>query len=188
MTDDRRRFFRINDEAEISFKTITDEKYQEWKHGQGNGESNEDEEGNALTKLNSEINMTLAHLKNQQPESAKICELLNQKIDLALKSNHEAHGFIDNNELKAINLSACGIAFHTDQFIPENENILLQLKLKPSNIAIMTTGKVVHVEQGQSENVVRVDFQNLGDNNQDILIQHLFQVQRRELKKQRDNN
>jgi ribosomal protein S8 len=182
MEDDRRRFFRINDEAEISFKTITDEKYQEWERGQLNRESNE------LTRLNSEISLTLAHLRNQQPESARICELLNQKIDLALTSNHKAYGFIDNNELKAINLSACGIAFHTDQFLLENESILLQLKLKPSNIAIMTTGKVVHVELGQGVNIVRIDFQNLGDNDQDILIQHLFQVQRRKLKKRRNNN
>jgi hypothetical protein len=182
MKDERRRFFRINDEAELSFKTITEEEYQEWEYGQEDGESNE------LTKLDSEINMTLTHLKKQQPESVKICELLNQKIDLALTSNHEAYGFIDNNELKAINLSACGIAFYTDQFILKNESILLQLKLKPSNIAIMTTGKVVHVELGQNENIVRVDFQNLGNNNQDILIQHLFQVQRRELKKQHDND
>lgn len=182
MTDERRRFFRIDDEAEISFKTITEEEYQAWESGQ------RDEEGEKLAKLEAELSMTLAHLKSQQPQLAKICELLNQKINFVMDSNSKTHGFIDNGELKPINLSACGIAFHTDQHIPKDENILLQLKLKPSNVTIVTTGKVIGAGLTNGKNIVRVDFQDLGGGNQDLLMQHLFQVQSRKLKKQRDND
>ncbi|MGK0476914.1 MAG: hypothetical protein ACJAYV_002594 [Oleispira sp.] len=182
MTDERRRFFRINDEAEISFKIITDDEYQAWGNGQ------KDEGGKKLATLETELSMTLANLKSQQPQLAKICELLNQKINIAMNAHSKSHGFIDNSELKPINLSACGIAFHTDKSVPKNEHILLQLKLKPSNVAIVTTGKVIGVGLANGKNIVRVDFQDLGDSNQDLLMQHLFQVQSRELKKQRDNN
>lgn len=182
MTDERRRFFRIDDEAEISFKTISDEEYEAWGNGQ------KDEAGEELAKLETELNMTLANLKSQQPQLAKICELLNQKINYMMNSHSKTHGFIDDGELKPINLSACGIAFHTDHNIPKNENILLQLKLKPSNVAIVTTGKVIGVGSTNGKNIVRVDFQDLGESNQDLLMQHLFQVQSRELKKQRDNS
>ncbi len=181
MTDERRRFFRIDDEAEISFKTITDDEYQAWGNGQ------RDEESEELAKLESELSMTLANLKSQQPQLAKICELLNQKINISMSSLSNTHGFIDNGELKPINLSACGIAFHTDEDIQQDENILLQLKLKPSNVSIVTTGKVIGGGLTNGKNVVRVDFQDLGESNQDLLMQHLFQVQSRELKKQRDN-
>ncbi|MBQ0731473.1 MAG: PilZ domain-containing protein [Oleispira antarctica] len=182
MTNERRRFFRIDDEAEISFKTISDKEYEAWGDGQ------KDEEGENLAKLEAELSMTLAHLKSQHPQLAKICELLNQKINFAMCSHSKTHGFIDNGELRPINLSACGIAFHTDQDIPKNENILLQLKLKPSNVAIVTTGKVVGAGITNGKNIVRIDFQDLGGINQDLLMQHLFQVQSRELKKQRNNN
>ena len=181
MTDERRRFFRIDDEAEISFKTITDDEYQAWGNGQ------RDEESEELAKLESELSMTLANLKSQQPQLAKICELLNQKINISMSSHSNTHGFIDNGELKPINLSACGIAFHTDEEIQQDENILLQLKLKPSNVSIVTTGKVIGGGLTNGKNVVRVDFQDLGESNQDLLMQHLFQVQSRALKKQRDN-
>jgi hypothetical protein len=182
MTDERRRFFRIDDEAEISFKTITDEEYQAWEDGQ------KGEEGENLAQLEAELNTALAHLKSQQPQLAKICELLNQKINYAMCAHSKTHGFIDNGELKPINLSACGIAFHTDQEIPKDENVLLQLKLKPSNVAIVTTGKVIGAGLENGKNIVRIDFQDLGDSNQDLLMQHLFQVQSRELKKQRDKD
>jgi hypothetical protein len=182
MTDERRRFFRLNDEAEISFKTITHDEYQAW----GDGHKNEGTE--KLAKLEAELSMVLANLKSQQPQLTKVCELLNQKINIAMNSHANTHGFIDNGELKPINLSACGIAFHTDKHIPKNEHLLLQLRLRPSNIAIITTGKVIGVGLANGKNIVRIDFQDLGDSNQDLLIQHLFEVQSRELKKQRHND
>ena len=39
MSDERRRFFRIDDEAEVSFKTISDDEYQAWSEGQQDEES-----------------------------------------------------------------------------------------------------------------------------------------------------
>jgi hypothetical protein len=116
---------------------------------------------------------------------AKIGELLNKKINLAINSNPKTQGFFDNGELKSINLSACGIAFHTDEDIEQDQNILLQLKLKPSNVAIVTAGKVISTCSEQGKNIIRVDFQQLTENYQDLLMQHLFQVQSRALKKQR---
>ncbi len=181
MSDERRRFFRIDDEAEISFKTISDSEYQAW------GEGQRDEESESLAKLETELSLTMANLKSQQPQLAKICELLNQKINLAMSHNSKAQGFVDDGQLKPINLSACGVAFHTDEDIQQDENILLQLKLKPSNVSIVTTGKVISSGSTNNKNIIRVDFQNIGDSNQDLLMQHLFQVQSRELKKQRDN-
>jgi len=179
MSDERRRFFRIDDEAEVSFKTISDDEYQAWSEGQ------QDEESENFAKIESEIGIALSNLKSQQPQLAKICELLNQKINLTMSNNPSGHAFVDNGELKPINLSACGIAFQSDEDLSQNQSILLQLKLKPSNVSIVTTGKVVDTGTENNKNIVRVDFQNLGENNQDLLIQHLFHVQSRELKKQR---
>ena len=179
MSDERRRFFRIDDEAEVSFKTISDEEYITWSEGQ------QDEESEALAKIDSELGIALSNLKSQQPQLAKICELLNQKINLTMTAHSNAHGFIDEGELKSINLSACGIAFHSDEDLIQDQSILLQLKLKPSNVSIVTTGKVIDTGAGNGKNIIRIDFQNLGENNQDLLMQHLFHVQSRVLKKQR---
>ncbi|MBL4797709.1 MAG: PilZ domain-containing protein [Oleispira sp.] len=179
MSDERRRFFRIDDEAEVSFKTISDEEYTSWSEGQ------QDEESEVLAKIDTELGIALSNLKSQQPQLAKICELLNQKINLTMTAHSNTHGFITEGELKSINLSACGIAFHSDEDLIQDQSILLQLKLKPSNVSIVTTGKVIDTGAGSGKNIIRIDFQNLGENNQDLLMQHLFHVQSRALKKQR---
>jgi hypothetical protein len=179
MSDERRRFFRIDDEAEISFKAISNEEFDAW------GGDLQEEEGEQLAKLETEIGIALSKLKSTHPQLAKIGELLNQKINLALNSNPQTQGFVDDGELKPINLSACGIAFHTDESIEKNQSILLQLKLKPSNVAIVTAGKVISTSSEEGKNMIRVDFQQLNQNYQDLLMQHLFQVQSRALKKKR---
>ncbi len=183
MSDDRRRYFRIDDEAEISFKAISDEEYQAWSQGEV------EDDHTRLAKLNTELSINIANLKSHQPQLAKICDLLNQKIDLTLRAHTTPQGFIDDGELKSINLSACGIAFHTDEDLQQHEHILMQLKLKPSGVSIITPGKVVAVDNDASgaKQVVRVEFQDISENNQDLLMQHLFQVQSRSLKKQRKN-
>ena len=183
MSDDRRRYFRIDDEAEISFKAISDEEYRAWS----NGEIEDDH--TRLAKLNTELSISIANLRSHQPQLAKICELLNQKIDLTVSARNAPQGFIDDGELKSINLSACGIAFHTDENLQQHENILLQLKLKPSGVSIITPGKVVAVDGASKteKQVIRVEFQDISENNQDLLMQHLFQVQSRGRKKQRKN-
>lgn len=180
MSDERRRFFRIDDEAEISFKTISNEEFDAWDSSQ------KDEEGERLAKLETEIGIAISSLKSSHPQLAKISELLNQKINFSMATNTKTQGFVDDGELKPINLSACGIAFHTDENIQANQNILLQLKLKPSNVAIVTAGKVIAASPEQGKNMIRVDFQQLAENYQDLLMQHLFQVQGRALKKQKD--
>ena len=180
MTTERRRFFRIDDEAEISFKMITDEEYQAWEEGQLDA-------GNEVkSKIDTELESAIEALEHQHPQIASICALLNKKVNLSMCGQAQTHGFIDNGELKPVNLSACGISFHTDQEIPKDENLLLQLKLKPSDIAIITAGKVVGSGIKDGKQIVRVDFQDLDDHNQNLLMQHLFQVQSRELKKKRD--
>lgn len=179
MTDERRRFFRIDDEAEVSFKPLSNEEFDAWSDDQ------QEEEGEQLAKLETEIGLAVSMLKSSHPQFAKIAELLNQKINIAINASPKPQGFVESGELKPINLSACGIAFHTDENIEDNQNILLQLKLKPSNVAIITTGKVVSTSSDAGKKIIRVDFQELSDNYQDLLMQHLFQVQSRALKKQR---
>ena len=182
MTTERRRFFRIDDEAEISFKMITDEEYQAWEDGQL------DDSNETINQIDTELESAIEALANQHPQLATICTLLNKKINLSICGHAKTHGFIDHGELKPVNLSACGISFHTEQKIPDDENLLLQLKLKPSDVAIITAGKVVGSGIKDGKQIVRVDFQDLDDHNQNLLMQHLFQVQSRELKKKRDHN
>ncbi len=181
MPEERRRFFRIDDEAEISFRTLSDEEFSSWQDTQNNSADD------GLAKLETELGISIAQLKSQQPHLGKMFELLNQKINLAIGRDYKTQGFVDSGELKPINLSACGIAFHSDEALNCDQSILLQMKLKPSNVAIVTTGKVVSSDTRNGKNIVRIDFHDLSDSHQDLLMQHLFQVQSRELKKQRND-
>jgi hypothetical protein len=67
----------------------------------------------------------------------------------------------------------------------ENENLRVQMQLKPSNAPVSLIGTVVGVEA--SDNIdapylVRVNFEGLREAEQELLIHHLFQLQSRALR------
>lgn len=178
MSEERRRYFRVNDEAEISFKVMDDSDLQTWQQHQQTGSAAE------LAKLENEIGVALSHLKSQSPQVGKLLELINQKINLVSRNEVAALQLDDEGELQRINLSACGIAFQTDQAVAANQQLLIQLKLKPSNITLTMSGRVVDSKSNnQGANLLRVEFDELDSSNQDLLVQHMFQVQSRELQK-----
>jgi len=178
MTEERRRYFRVNDEAEISFRVMDDQDVDAWQQHQETGTAAE------LAKLENEIGVALSHLKSQSPQVGKLLELMNQKINLVSRNEMSALQLDDQGELQRINLSACGIAFHTDQPLTAEQQLLIQLKLKPSNIGLTMSGRVVNSKtHSDGSQLVRVEFNELDSSNQDLLMQHMFQVQSRELQK-----
>ena len=178
MSEERRRYFRVNDEAEISYRVMEDKDIDAWQQELGTGSASE------LAKLETEIGVALSHLKSQMPQVGKLMELFNQKINLVTRSQVSAMELDDDGEVKRINLSACGIAFHTEEAIPADQQLLIQMKLKPSNITVTVSGQVIEsIDKKDDSHLIRVEFHELDSNNQDLLMQHMFQVQSRELQK-----
>jgi len=178
MSEERRRYFRVNDEAEISFRIMDEADLENWQQHQQTGSAAE------LAKLETEIGVALSHLKSQSPQVGKLLELLNQKINLVSRNEVAALQLDDQGELQRVNLSACGIAFQSKQPVPFDKQLLIQLKLKPSNITLTMSGRVVDSQpKDNGTNLLRVEFNELDSSNQDLLVQHMFQVQSRELQK-----
>ena len=178
MSEERRRYFRVNDEAELSFRVMDNADIENWQQHQQTGSAAE------LAKLENEIGVALSHLKSQSPQGGKLLELLNQKINLVSRNEVAALQLDEEGQLQRVNLSACGIAFHTEQSVASNQQLLIQLKLKPSNITLTMSGRVVDSQARENgSSLLRVEFNELDSSNQDLLVQHMFQVQSRELQK-----
>lgn len=180
LNDERRQFFRVDDEAEISFKVMSNDETDDWIDSRAKADHER------KSQLENEILTTLAKLKGSQPELARLLSLINQKMntlnfELHREDSHELT-LIDEDPLSSINLSACGISFVSDKQVIEEQVLLLQMRLLPSNSKVTLLGKVIDTEPGPSHNkqIVRIAFEDIDSATQDLLIQHLFQVQVRE--------
>ena len=122
---------------------------------------------------------------------------LDRKIDLLstviLKQQNEAP-----HVSRAVNLSAVGMAFRTEQALELDALLELKLLLYPSLTGILTYGKVIKCvhEPGIDPDFpqrVAVEFAYMRDHDRDLLINHVVQCQYRQLQERRrsldlDNN
>ena len=81
------------------------------------------------------------------------------------------------------------MSFQTHEPFSENDNLRLQMQLKPSNVPVTLMGTVVGVEHtgdAEAPYLIRIDFEGLKEAEQEILIHHLFQLQSRTLRSNKE--
>jgi hypothetical protein len=179
--EERRRYFRIDDEVALSFTLLEDEK-------QGDAEDLNQE---FHMSLEVQIRHAMADLRSQNSKVAHVLDLINQKINL-LRSAEEKDGSAP--VLIGANLSACGVAFSWHENLPINQQLMVNLYLQPNHELIRTEAHVAGVTKNQDPNaspeqsfIVRLDFDSIKKNYQELLIQHVVQRQGHQLRKKLDN-
>lgn len=177
---ERRRFFRLNDEVVLDVFRISQEEYE--KHCQGLIGTHSE-----LEQLERDIVAQLHLLRTTQPAIGQVLELLNRKINLLNQDK-----LVTPTQLPAekttINLSACGASFYTDENLQDATWLLVSLQLQPANITLSIPSTLISCNQAAHENgayLVRVDFSGIRETDQELLLQHLFQLQARQLRAQR---
>lgn len=187
--EERRRFFRLDDQVTLDFKPLSEEKYKSWQEQNKNNKNNR----NILDK---EIGDLMHKVKSKNPDLARLLELLNQKIN-HLGTQCTVHGEIappsvSNQEgLTRINLSACGMSFQSAHSYKTGEYLLLSMLLKPANTPMSLAGQVIGVEQIPNSDKpfkIRINFPDIQETEQELLIQHLFQLQTKHLKREQELN
>ena len=179
---ERRRFFRVDDEVIMDFRTISREEFEEWR-------SKHQQQSSELKQLEQELTLIIHQVRSSNPVVGQALELLNRKINLLHKKpQQDGQAFNATEALIRVNLSACGIAFYTDENLQNDTHLLLNLQLKPSNATLSLAGTLVSVHEVNHEHgkfQVRINFDGLKEAEQEMLIQHLFQLQSRSLRQQR---
>lgn len=178
METERRNYFRINDTVGLTYSTR-----------EGGEELIPAASGDTavpimdlLAEIDQNFNQVTNVLWHEKPAIAQALGLLNRKISIiaaqCLQPNSEA---VDSYDDQMVNISGCGIAFHCSERLPTDTLLDITTLLKPSNIKLQFTGKVIACEElpeGSSQPFwmrVSLDHDNAGA--QEQLIQHIVQKQ-----------
>ncbi len=175
MSDERRRYYRIEDEVCLSMQLIAQSEIDDcledfWANEHAFSMRN---------NYNFQIEQHTADrhkIETKMPELARYLEVMEKQIErITEKLIGEEHDAIMIQ--KAANLSAQGISFATDQPPPEGELVELKLKLLPSGMRLVIIARVVLVENNSSREQdkarVSLDFENLHEADREILIKHI---------------
>lgn len=183
--DERRRYFRVADQLLIGYSVVPEEEMP--------AKIRHSPDITAIGKLDNLIAESLSRVRVQNPSVAEVLELFNRKINLTLSLDEKRLQTISAVEkgVKEVNLSACGIAFPVLDALSIGCQLHLDITLLPSYINLSVEAQVIacakhqHPEDGD-DYLVRVDFLNLSDVDQELLVQHVIKCQTQELKARRE--
>lgn len=179
--NERRRFFRLDDEVVLDFQLLLDDNVcVEQQHKQLT----------ELQALEQEIGALIHQLRSQNATFGRLAEVFNQKLNLIAGAQLREQILDEGSdgERVEVNLSACGIAFANREPLPKKAKMLLNIQLKPSNTQLVLIGRIVGVDriEGDKPYLIRAEFENLSETQQELLIQHLFMLQNRHLKQRQE--
>jgi c-di-GMP-binding flagellar brake protein YcgR len=188
--DERRRFFRIEDEITLFYREIEEDTLPDSKHFK-----DELMDVFSLTAtleyLDQESGFLQRTIEKSHPDIASYLDVLNQKIELIAKAVllKEKGG----SELPAskVNISASGVSFFADLELKKGTLLELKMILPPALTGLITYGKVVYCEPVENENHshrLAVDYIDISEQDRDVLIRHIVKRQMQQIRKESDKD
>lgn len=175
MTQERRRYYRIEDEVMVSLTPIAASEIDAhledfWSNEDANSVRND---------YNYQISQHIADrrvIEKKMPELGRYLSVLEKQIDW-LTQRLSADNTEDLLTRKTSNLSAQGISYHADKAPQQGDMVEFKLKLLPSGLRLVIIARVVLVETDSSQNrgeyKISLDFEHLHEADREILIKHI---------------
>ena len=176
--NERRAYFRINDMVGLTYSRLDEgEEFEAGVNGDTAMPMME-----LLAEVDQNFNQVTNILWHEKPAIAQALGLLNRKISIiaahALQTENQP---IESYEEQMVNISGCGIAFHSSENFSADTALKISTVLKPANIRLNFTARVVSCEalsEGSDQPFwLRVSLDSDSAGAQEQLIQHIVQKQ-----------
>lgn len=183
MTDERRRFYRIDDQVSLALKPISeidiDARLGEFWANQ--------HAFSIRNNYNFEIEQHIADfhkIEKSMPELARYLGVLQKQIDLITEQLTREDSRLALVQ-KTANLSAQGIAYYGDDSLEPNSLAELNLKLLPSGFMLVIIARVIDFQtalnHAQGNNRISLDFEHIQEADREILIKYIHARQMKSL-------
>ncbi|MEJ2680228.1 MAG: PilZ domain-containing protein [Gammaproteobacteria bacterium] len=199
---ERRRYVRIEDRLFINVRHRNDVDLQPDLHSdrpqalqadmaQSQSSTPFEQLAYQFQHLDNQLSTHLNRARAKHQDLAEALSVLNQKINIAFQStlSHTDDTFYAYTD---ISISACGISVVCEQQLQLGDEVQVSLLLPPFNCPFTTDGTIIE-PCDQRNDRLRIDFINLSNEQEEILIQYVIRRQNTQLiqareRKLQDNN
>jgi len=184
--EDRRGFFRIDDEVNLFYKKI-DEKLVNEPHHISNNILNSCSLSTALDMVSEEAALLGRRIEKNLPDVADYLRIIDTKINLLAQAIMMQGLQFKENDTRNVNISATGIAFNCEETLKEDDYLEIKMLLVSSMAVIVTYGRVVYCKRNQLNdsqfpNFIGVDFVNMKDDDREMLIKYVVKKQLQQIR------
>jgi len=191
-TEERRGFFRIDDEVNLFYKKI-DEKLVTEPHHVSDNILNSCSLSTALEMVSQESSLLLHRIEKNLPDVADYLRLIDSKIDLIAQAVMMQGFQFKESDTRNVNISATGMAFNCEEALRQGDYLEIKMLLVSSMAVIVTYGKVVYSKNSQSNDsqypyFVGVDFIDMKDEDRELLIKYVVKKQLQQIRDKKQIN
>ncbi len=185
-SEDRRRFFRIDDAINLYYKVV-DEQTVVTASKTTDDILSSCSLITALEVLGQESRTVLYRVEKREPEIAEYLKLIDSKIGLLAQAVLQQDKNLTESKLCNTNLSASGLAIEVDAPVNEGEFLEVKLFLSSCVAVIMLYGKVIFCRkiEGSANYQIGIDYINLKDDDREILIKHIVKRQMQQIREKK---
>jgi len=178
MSDERRRYFRIEDQIILSWHSITSEEKKQAIERFVRGEMQYPDLAGMYLGLEADLCDTIQAVTAKDPHIANALELINRKLNLFIKKiplDQSTQTLLDEIP-QWVNISASGLSFETPQSKAQGQDLKLEMVLLPEKVYILCYGTVVDCTAIENSPTYRmnVDFETMRDEDTERLVQHIM--------------
>ncbi|MDT8426942.1 MAG: PilZ domain-containing protein [Methyloprofundus sp.] len=189
--DERRRFFRIDDEINLFYKKVEPASIK--KYSEASSELlNNCLLAAALDILNQESQIIFNRIERSNPDVADYLKVMDNKINLVARAALMDGTDLIDEQSRNVSLSASGVAFECEELIAEGEFLEIRLLLTSSMAVIVSYGDVVYSHKNPEIKsdfpyVVGVAFSEMKEQDRELLIKHVVKRQMQQIREHKEN-
>lgn len=187
--NERRRFFRIDDEIGLEYELLSEEEYKKAPEELETIKQTPFSLSAEFATLNNDHYPLLNSIRNNDPDIAQYLELLNTKIDAINTQLLEEEVDDIEEHTYLVNLSASGIAFKCQEKLNDKQALKLSIILLPEKVGIVVYGrsedKLRSAEQTKND-ITCINFEHLRYDDQELMIKHNLNKQMQQLRQRNE--
>jgi hypothetical protein len=192
ISENRRRFFRIDDAVRLSYRALDAAELAEGATRLGDGLGGSFALMATLAAITQRNSVHLRRIEQQSGDLAHYLRGLEQKIDAVARALLLQDAELPAKSEEPVNLSAGGLAIPVRDGLPAGTPLEIRLLLLPSLAGILAFGAVVDCGPPPAGSdypagtlLMRVDFTHIRDEDRDLLIKHMLRRQGEQLRQLR---
>ena len=187
--EDRRRFFRINDEVNLYYRVVDEQTVLSVNQAENRLLSN-GQLATSLEVLDQEARLVMRRIEKEYFEIAEYLKIISSKVDLiaqeTMKKGHE----VSNDDIRHANISASGVAFESKSHVKEGNFLEIKLLLSSSFALIVIYGKVIYCKENQASDMpfqIGLNFINIQEQDREMLVKHVVKRQMQQIREQKES-
>lgn len=191
MNDERREYFRIEDEVTLEYRVISEREMECVLLRIRDEVPDRFTAAASFASTSRQLKHLLQNLSTKSPDLSACLSMLDRKLNLLAQLLVSESINVGEDGMREVSLSAGGLAFSNDRELKVGDLLETRLVLFPSLTGILSIGRVVSCERrGEPERGmpwrVAVEYQYIREADRDLLVKHVLNRQTEQRRAKRE--